>query len=301
MTVVVVKPLAITAAMLTSTDVPENDYAEWNSGTTYAKDARVIIASMHKVYQSLQASNTNKDPTNALNSTWWIEVGPTNRWKLFDTSNSTQTTKATSLSYRITPGVAINCVALLNCIATTVRIQVVDPVRGTVYDKTTSLAGTIPAPNWYDYFFSTPTPLDQVIALDVPPCVNAYVQIDMTGTTCSVGVLMMGYQNPLGVNNVKWGARAGMLDYSRKDTNTWGDTILTQRAYSKKREWAMEVPNAMIDEVERQLIAVRATACLWVGYQDYAVTTVFGFYRDWDITISYPDFSDCTLTIEGMT
>ena len=67
---VVVSPLTITDAMLTTSNVAETDYSAWSSGATYALDDRVILTSTHKVYQSLQAGNTNKDPlTQPL---WWI-------------------------------------------------------------------------------------------------------------------------------------------------------------------------------------------------------------------------------------
>ncbi len=304
MSLALVNPLAITDAMLTATDVTEADYGVYNGATTYALADRVIVttAGVHKIYESLQAANTGHDPTLAASETWWIEVSPTNRWKPFDASNSTQMSKAASAYYTITPGVAVNAVAALNVSADSVRIRVTDPTDGVVYDQTTSLLGEIPTPDWYDYFFATVSPLDQVIALDVPPYVNAAIRVDFAAASGNVacGVLLMGYQLTFG-EGIEYGARGGIQDYSRKETNAWGDTVLTQRAYAKRAEWAMKVANTEIDALLRALAAVRATPCLWVGYDAYSLTTVFGFYKDFDIAISYPTFSDCSLTIEGMT
>ena len=84
----VVRPLAITPAMLVSTDVPETDYPEWDLGTTYAKDYRVIVAAQHKVYQSAVSGNVGKSP--AADRAAWQEVGATNRWRPFDKSVSSQ-------------------------------------------------------------------------------------------------------------------------------------------------------------------------------------------------------------------
>jgi len=109
---IVVSPIEITQAMLLSTNVPETDYAAWSGATIYALNARVILTSTHKVYQSLQAANTNKNPV--TEPLWWIEVSPTNRWKLFDSSLTSATTQATNITYRIQPGQAINAVAALN-------------------------------------------------------------------------------------------------------------------------------------------------------------------------------------------
>jgi len=304
MSVILVKPVTITDAMLTATDVAEADYAAYNAGTAYALGDRVIVTSagVHKVYESLQASNTGNDPTLAANAAWWIEVGPTNRWKLLDTSHSTQTAQASSMYYTLTPGQVVNAVAALNVVADSVRIRMTDPTDGVVYDQTTTLAGVIPDATWYDYFFGATSPSDQVITLDLPPYAAAEIRVDFAAASgdVSCGVLLLGYQTTL-ADGIAYGARAGIQDYSRKETNTWGDTVLAQRAYAKRAEWALRVANAQIDAVQRQLVAVRATPCLWIGSELYAITSVFGFYKDFDITISYPTWSDCSLTIEGMT
>ena len=107
---IVVQPLAITDAMVSApnTNVPETDYAAWSSATTYALSARVILTSAHKIYQSLQASNLNKDPT--TQPLWWVEVSPTNKWALFDSAVSTQTKQSTYIKYTVTPGQTINAI-----------------------------------------------------------------------------------------------------------------------------------------------------------------------------------------------
>jgi hypothetical protein len=305
--VYVVKPVTVTDAMLISTDVPENDYplTALAASTAYTKGTRCMRTGVHKVYECSVDYTTAATPVQPENEpTKWLEVGPTNRWKCLDTSNSTQTSNATSMSYTIKPGVAVTCAAVLNVRGASVRIRVVDDTAGTVYDKTFSLYGVIPAPSWWDYFFATVRSKDQAIALDLPPYAQASIIVDVTADSsgiCAAGVLMMGYAVELSPMSVKYGARASITDYSRKETNTWGDTVLAQRAYAKRREWGVEVPNERIDALERELVAVRATPCLWVGHSDFSVTTVFGFYKDWDITIAYPTFSECTLTIEGMT
>ncbi|MHB1125244.1 MAG: carbohydrate-binding protein [Ramlibacter sp.] len=305
MSLTIVKPVQITDAMLLATDVPENDYAEWSNAVAYSVGQRVIVAAAHKVYECVKATTSGaagQDPTTAAGATYWLEVSPTNRWKLLDSSNSTQTAQAGGFSYTIKPGEAVNAIALLNVTATTVRVRVTDPSAGLVYDKSFSLVGIIPSAGWYDYFFATVSPQDQVIALDLPPYSGASIQVDVTAASgdAKCGVLMMGYQMVFG-EGIKYGARAGITDYSRKDTNTWGDMVLDQRAYSKTRDWAMDVPNEQIDALERAFISVRATPCLWVGFEGYAIATVFGFYKDFEIGIQYEDYSDCSLTIEGMT
>ena len=41
--------------------------------------------------------------------------------------------------------------------------------------------------------------------------------------------------------------------------------------------------------------------CVWVGDERYSSTIIYGFYKDFDITIAYHLVSDCNLEIEGLT
>ena len=299
---IVIKPVAITDAMLTDTDVTEADYAAYSAVTTYALGDRVIVVATHKIYESLQASNLNHDPTLTASAAWWLEVSPTNRWKLFDTSSSTQTSKATSMYYTITPGMAFDGLAALNVSADSVRIRVTDPTEGLVYDQTTNLIGAIPAPSWYDYLFGTVNDEDRVIALDLPPYPAANVRVDFAAASGNVscGVLLLGYQVAFG-EGIELGARGGILDYSRKETNSWGDRVLTQGAWADRADWTIKVPRNELNSVRRSLVAFRATPCLWVGHDEYDMTSIFGFYREFDISINYVTHADCTLSLEGMT
>lgn len=296
----IVRPLTMTDTMLVSSTVPENDYSAWSSGTTYALGARVILTSTHKVYESLQAANTNNNPATA--PLWWVEVSPTNRWKVFDTSNSTQTAQATSISYTIAPGVAIDSFAALNLTgANSIRIRLVDATFGTVYDKTTDLSAQISAPDWWQWFFGLRIPPTLSLATDLPSYPNANLIIDLSGgSSLAVGVFLFGQSRTVGLG-IEAGARLGITDFSRKETTEFGDTVLVQRAFSKRASFDMTLQKAEVDSTMSLLTSIRAVPCLWIGSGAYESTVLYGYYKNFDITISYPTFSDCSLEIEGLT
>lgn len=296
----IVRPITVTDAMLVSSDVPETDHAAWNSGTSYALGDRVILTSTHKVYESLQASNTNNDP--ATSPTWWIEVSPTNRWKVFDTSNSTQTAQATSMTYTLAPGVAISSFAALNLTnATSLRVRLIDGTFGTVYDKTTDLSALPPAPEWWQWFFGVRTAPTLSVATDLPAYPDAQLVIDLEGgANLAVGVFLFGQVRQIGLG-IEAGARVGITDYSRKETNDFGDTVLVQRAFSKRASFDMTLERDTVDTATNYLTTLRAVPCLWIGSADYESTVIYGYYKNFEVAISYPTFSDCSLEIEGLT
>lgn len=298
MSLTIVKPLAVTPAMLT-TNVPEDDHPAWSAGTTYAADARVIDE--HRVWQSLQAGNTGKNP--AANPLWWVEVGPTNRWAGFDFSHSTKVRRADSMWFEIAQGSsAVNAVALLEIEAVrSVRVRLTHPGYGTVYDKTTSLYSIPDEASWYAWFFGERVEQVNFYALDLPTYPGATVRIDCEGIAdMAAGVILLGDQKQVG-EGVQRGVRMGIRDYSRKESNQWGDVVLQQRAYSKTRSLQILLKNEDVDNVDRMLASVRATPLLWILGKQLQSPNVYGWYSSFDILIQYAQYSECSIDIEGLT
>lgn len=306
---VIVPPIEITDAMLIvgsppQTNVPENDYPEWSNDSpapTYALGDRVIVLSTHKIYESLQAGNTNKNPlTEPL---WWVEVGPTNRWAVFDTSVSTQTKQANNITYTLEPGVAINSLAILNVTnATQLEITVTSTLgAGVVYNEVIDLTPYALIPDWYNFFFGLKVRPSQHIALDLPAYYDAFIEIDIDGgSDLGVGVIVLGQQQRFG-RGIRLGARLGIQDYSRKETSEFGDTVLVQRAFAKRANFDLFIDKAEVDPLQSYLSSIRATPVLWVGSDAYESTVLFGFYKNFEILLNYPEHSDCELEIEGLT
>jgi pimeloyl-ACP methyl ester carboxylesterase len=107
-----IRPTTLTDAMLTSSTAPETDYPAWSSATAYAVGARVILTATHRRYEALAAS-TNVSPS--TDPTKWLDLGPTNRWAMFDARVGTATSRAASLQVGLAPG-AIDALALIEAL-----------------------------------------------------------------------------------------------------------------------------------------------------------------------------------------
>jgi hypothetical protein len=310
---VVLPPLTITDSILVDsgsppeTNVPEDDYPEWDGEssppTSYSEGDRVILLDTHKIYESLQDENENKDPrTEPL---WWIEVGPTNRWAAFDGSVSTQTKQANNITYTFEPGIPINSLAILNLTdAEQVNIQIVSPQTGSpgiVFSESISLLPYQAIADWYNFFYGPRITPTQYIEFELPVYVDSIITIEILGgADLAVGVISIGQQRRFGLG-VRYGARVGIQDYSRKETNEFGDIILQQRAFAKRANFDLFLNNYEVDSLQSFLSQIRATPVLWVGSSAFEATTVFGFYKNFEILINYAEHSDCELEIEGLT
>lgn len=295
----ILKPLTVTDAVLTSSNVPEADYAAYAAGTTYALAARVIVVADHKIYESLQAGNVGHTPSSS--PTYWSEVSSTNRWKMFDQTVGTATEKADAITVTLTPGELFDSVSVLEVSASTVRVVVDDPEYGTVFDETQSLLLDTGITDWYAYFFSPIARRTTAVFDGIPPSLDTSettITITDTGSTAACGVCLVG--RTLEAGSTLSGVSVGIQDYSRKERDDWGAYSITERAYSKRARFSLTVPKYKVDELQALLASVRATPALYIGSQSFDSAVVYGFYKDFDIQIAYSEFSECTLDIEGL-
>lgn len=292
-----IKPVTFQVSQLISSNTVET-YPAYSSGTTYAKDAFVDYG-IH-IYQSLVNSNLNNQPD--ISPTFWILVGPDNKHSMFDLQVSTKTTSTSTLNVTVAPGVNINSAAFLELTGTQLVVTMTDGAAGpTVYSRTINLDDTIIL-DWYAYFFEPYNPRTEVVLTDLPPYTNGRLSMALTGpSTVGIGVFTYGTVYDLGLT--QYGASAGIRDYSIKETDQYGNTTFVERAYSKRMEANIFVPNSSIAFNQKLLTSVRATPCIWIGSEDntYSPLVVFGFYRSFNVEINYPSYSMCSLEVEGLT
>ena len=295
----VIKPVAVTDAVLISSTAPETDHAAWAAGTAYSVGNRVIRTSTHRIYERLIAGTTATAPE--LDSVNWIDIAPTNRWAMFDGEVSTQTALTSPLTVVIKPGL-VNGLALFGLSGTTLVVTVRDGLAGpVVYTRTIGLDGTVIA-DWYQYFFEQYDQRAEVVLTNLPPYSTSHITISVTGGgTVSIGVVAAGTVYFIG--DTQQDASVSIIDYSRKETDAFGFTTFVRRAYSKRMNLRLLLTNSQLNKVQRVLADLRASPAAWVGTDvaGYEPLTVYGFYKDFSIDIAYAQLSYCSIEIEGLT
>ncbi len=306
----IIRPVAITDAMFISSTVAETDYSEWSVSTPYVIGNNVMVTTsgVHKTYECLANVTGGSSPEIDVLAEVpkWLELGATNKWKVFDQIIGSQTAASNTMAMVIKPGV-VDSIALLNLDAVSIDIVITDPVEGVVYTKSVDLLTTetsIFQPvviNWYTYFFEQITKRADFALFDLPPYLNEQISITITynGGTAKVGCIVVGLQAYVGITRP--GIEVGLIDYSTKTTDTFGNYTIYERAYSKRMTVPVLVPNINVDELSRQFSFYRATPIVWIADTRYSTTMIYGFYKDFTITMAAPIYADCSLQIEGLT
>jgi len=300
-----IRPTAINDARLTSSTVPETDFAAWAAGTPYALGAKVIRTSTHRIYERVIAGTTATAPE--LDAVNWLNIGPTNRWAMFDAKMGTVTTAANSLTVVLAPG-RVNSLALLGVDASQVSVTLVANSE-TVYSASFDLDSGNSVGNWYEYFYEpiyqqtelVITDMLDAALLDIPAYGEGVLTVTLSrpGGTVACGMLVVGLVTTIG--ETQHGAQVSIRDYSRKEVDQFGNYDLDPRDYSKRISAEVVVERAQVDNVVKTVSRYRATNVVWIGSTEYGCLVAFGFMSDWRLVIENPARSKFSTEIEGMT
>lgn len=169
-----------------------------------------------------------------------------------------------------------------------------------IYFKEYKLNTTL-VDNWYDYFYKDYDLLNQTIFENIPIYTRTRITVCIIGDIVRCGIVFAGSSANLG--KTQYGASAGIIDYSKKETDEFGTTTFIKRAFSKRMNVNIILPSSDLYRVQKVLSDVRATPCIWIGTTDevYKPLTMYGYYRDFNLEIPYPEYSYCSLQVEGLT
>ena len=283
----IVRPVPITDANLSSSNVAENDYPAWSNTTAYSLGERAIRTATHEIYESLVAgSGTNTGHTPETSPDQWLDVGATNKWKMFDEARGSLTTTTNQIQVVLTPG-AVDCLALLDVIGDHATVTMV--VGGvTIYTRTikTAIGGTS-IDNWFSYFFEPIGTRTALIFDDLPLYAGGTITVTIAGATSSApvacGTLLTGRMFTIGTTLTE--PSIGITDFSKKVTDDYGVTTIVERPFADKTSLRVAIDSARTDAIKAALAAVRAIPTLYLADNDFASLVTYGWFNSFSIDL----------------
>lgn len=299
MTMSIIKPNGLTEAMLTSSTAVDADTI-YNPVTAYALNARCTY--LGRVWECIQGPATGQQPdTSPL---YWSNYSPSNRWKMFDSAVGTITSATGGLTVVMRPG-AVGGLALLELVGKSVSVTMKDAPGGAViYSKTVVLDGT-EISSFYDWFYTEYTQLGDLVLTDLPV---HFISNEMTVTieaTSGVAIVECGvchFGEVIEIGMAQQGASVGIVDYSKKSVDAFGNYSITKRAFSKRADLQLVTQKSDFNRIYRALAALRSTPCIYIATEvpGYEPLIVYGFYKDFSIDVAYFSQHLCSLSIEGL-
>lgn len=300
-------PFDVTDAMLTSSTIAEPSAAEtaWVSAGTYAVGDVRIRATTHRRYEA-QAAITGSTTPPEDDPTRWLDVGPTDRWALFDAEVSTQSRIVTPLSYVLRPGF-FNSVGVAGLDGAVLSLTLKDDPGGTVVDSRT-VDLTEPPLDWYDWAFGRINALTKVVLDGFVPYPDPELTITITaapGVTVGAGMLALGDMVPLAgesdFGGTTQGASAEPVTYSYIATDEYGTTSIKRRKATTDLRCEVVMPRAEADNAVAVLQRVLDMPAFFIPTQTpgYAGLIVFGLGSG-AVRYDSPNVATASVFVKGM-
>lgn len=288
---------------LVTSNVDENDYPDWDDETAYADGDFVIVrGDYHRVYQST-GDSTNVFPPE--NPSMWVDNGATNRWRMFDMNVGSEKQTVSDDSDNIVNTLLsvdelVTAIVLLNVDAVSAQIIMRDSEGVEVYNRKVSFLLPPSEATWWAYLFELRSRATTLVLTDLPPVYPATIELilDGGGDPAKIGKEIIGSVFEMGC--ARYGTGVGILDFSRKERDPFGNNFVLERRYVDRVEFDVQLQTSRVHAIKNWLADVRATPVVYIGEESYLSTAVFGFYRDFSIILSGPKRSDCSLEVEGI-
>lgn len=267
------------------------------SVSTSAGGAAVALTgSQSGVHNATASQNANRPLTD---SSYWLQAGATNRWKMFDAYNNTQTEHADSIVFTVCPQAIAQGIYLGNIDVDEISITGTDPTDGVVFSETTSMVIEDSNSSFFNWLFKPIRRRRQFCTLSLPLYYAASfeVRLKKPGGLAKCGMFRIGPLVDVGLS--EYGLEAEIKDYSSTKFNFDGTSKTELRGYSKRQSVDVEVSNEIVSELYERMIEFRQRTVVFIGAKHIDLTLVCGVYSGFKIVIPGFRKSKLSLQIEG--
>lgn len=301
-----IAPMTVTDSNLLSSNVPETDAPVWLIGTTYILGAEVMVLSVHKVYRSARAGNSGNHPVTD-DGTNWIELGATNRWRVFDKKIRNLTEQLDEITYEIIPETTVTGIGFLSLGAAYIKVEVFDSSDVLLYTRELNRYESVSIIDYYTFFttdFSLEDVADAVFSDVLGYADNRIVitiRAENPAASVFVGQLVLGTVYTLG--ETLTGTSIGIRDFSIKGSDIFGNSIIVERPFADtvNFNFALDPNNAR--RVRNLLARQRAIPSLYFAGEETSQmgTQSYGIFQDFEIPLTSHQVCYASLKVEGLT
>lgn len=298
---ILIKPITITEPKLTST-IPVIDTsageAAWVAGT-YSLGQRAV--DNNAIYEVVADPTTTDRPSAGVAKTpkSWVYISSTNRFRMFDNANNTQSIQD-NLTVQIVPSDLANSLACFNVDCTDITVTVFAAGGEEVYSRDVMMRSRPQVNSWYNYYYSGFDIINKLVLLDLPPTTNGSIKAEFFGNDSAVGTFVIGNQVELGA--AQYGTGAQLLDFSNPVEDEFGNITYTDGFRAKLVDFKILADTTSLDYVFTEMSNLGQTPAVFVGNPCNIgdSTLVYGQVRDYNQTYTWGTKSKIQLTVRGL-
>lgn len=300
----ILKPIEIIKdTILTSHNVGYK-YQIYTTANSYSEGTYVTSDLYEDVFRAFVDVPIGWGPQPDKDNSKWQYISASNPWKAFDgVVADVVTNTADTIQYVFDfDSIDVPGITLINLTGTNVNVTVNTPTE--VYNEDRSIITTSNVTNWYDYFFEEIEVVSSVSFLNLPTGLSNFsITITISGDgNLSVGEIIIGELIDLG--KTKKDVSLGIIDYSKKNVDTFGNITIIPRGFSRTLDCGIIVETLNIEYTYNILNSVRTTPIVWVASDSTLFKgglTIYGYMKDYELQIPHSVWGEFSIKIEGLT
>lgn len=272
-----------------------------NAGS-YKLGDEVIRDSSHRKYRCL-VDETFSDPlltTTGDALAEWIDIGPTNKWAMFDGKVKNKTKSTTDFTLDVVSSAIFDNVSFFGVVVVeSIRVEVIYGGE-TIYDETKGFIDLSSIVDHYSYAFYQLIFANDGIFKDIPPYIGSTIRVTFTGTGSGieVGAMLFGMSKSMGVTCIN--TKSNTIDYSDVEYDVFGELSEVERPVVSYNTYEIDIPKPLAQSVERRLRSSRGVDCVWVGdIGDNQDLITYGRYERSPVTYSNPSVVSYSVKVRG--
>jgi len=283
----------------------------YSAATSYALGATCSGAN-GRVYESLVAGNLG-NPLPVLpetTTTKWVDVGPTNKWAMFDLASNTQTVHhqlgvdGASMTVTFAPGERINTLGLTGLVANSVTVTATSVFGGgTVYGPKTIDLNRRVVNDGYEYAFYPFSTWPATALFDLPAYSDIIVTVTLNSTSGNVkcGSCIVGTYMYLGA--AQYGAENDGMNFSTITRDAYGNATLVPRRTLPRTNQTLSLPVHRVGQALAARTRLNAVPALWTGLDDaqseyFEMLLILGVYKTFKIAAAGATMATVSLELE---
>ncbi len=231
----------------------------------------------------------------------WGRVTSTNKWRMFDASVSSQSSKPDSMTVEIRPKGIIDKIYFDDANFADVEITVKD--SDDVIQFSDTFSGV--AENWdvsfYSWRYEPIVRKKSLLVEGLPNVANPRITITLNNEG---GTVLCGLCAPVFTREIGPTARStrtGIRSYGQKGVDKYGNNELIRGPYARRVSLTCYVPNQDVEAVTNLFISYLNAAVLYIGEDGRPWTNVFGWFTDYNNEIRYATESLLSIELESMS
>lgn len=267
----------------------------------YVKDEEVILTDTHRRYRCLvnETFSNPKDTATGDATAEWLDIGPTNKWAMFDDRTTSKSSAATDFTVTLEPVNYVNTIGFLRTEnVDSVLVVVKDSGGNVVYTKEGDLLDVSAIYDYYTFFFYQSVKKDQYIDDELPPYLNPTIEVTFKGTNMKVGELVVGFANVIGHTIADTESR--YLNLSRRTFDEFGELEIVKRPSVKLNKYEVLADKSRNPYIQRIIERLDDKNTLWIadiGSDQKLIT--YGTYEKSPIPYNMPDHVRYSITVRG--